>query len=400
MARIGRLVAVIAAMIGLQAHAADDSVKIGVLSDLTGPYSDLGGPGNLVATRLAVQDFGGKVLGKPIEIVSADMQNKPDVASSIARRWYDEGVGLIVDLGNSAVALAVQNVARDKNEIDIVSAAGTTSLTGKLCSPNGFQWTFDTYALAKGAVLSSLKKGDNSWFFLTVDYAYGHAIESDARSILEAAGGKVVGAVRHPLGIMDQASFLLQAQGSGAKVIAMANSGTDTINTVKQAAEFGIGRGANAQRLVALSLMVTTVHAIGLQVAQGLTFAESFYWDQNDETRAWSRRFMAVHGKAPTMLHAGTYSATMHYLKAVQAAGTTETGAVIAKMRAMKINDFMTKNGWIREDGRVMRDMYILQVKTPQESTGGWDLMKVVGTIPAEEAARGLEGSECPLVKR
>jgi branched-chain amino acid transport system substrate-binding protein len=400
MARIGWVAAMIAAMIGLPAYAADHAVRIGVLGDLTGPYSDLGGPGNLVATKLAVEDFGGKVLGKPIEIVSADMQNKPDVASSIARRWYDEGVDVIVDLGNSAVALAVQNVARDKNKIDIVSAAGTTLLTGKQCSPNGFQWTFDTYALAKCAVLGSLKKGDDSWFFLTVDYAYGHAIEADARSILEAAGGKVVGAVRHPLGIMDQSSFLLQAQGSGAKVIAMANSGTDTINTVKQAAEFGIGRGSNKQRLVALSLMVTTVHSIGLQAAQGLTFAEAFYWDQNEETRAWSKRFMAIHGKAPTMLHAGTYSATLHYLKAVQAAGTTDTAAVTARMRATKINDFMTKDGWIREDGRVMRDMYILQVKTPQESTGEWDLMKVVGTIPAAEAARGLEKSECPLVKR
>jgi branched-chain amino acid transport system substrate-binding protein len=305
---------------------------------------------------------------------------------------------MITGLGNSAVALAVHQITRDKNRINIVSGAASTELTGKQCSPNGLHWTYDTYALAKGTGTAVVKNGGDSWFFLTADYAFGHSLEKNTADVVTANKGKVVGQVRAPLNTPDFSSFLLQAQSSKAKVIGLANAGGDTINSIKQASEFGIVKGG--QQLAGLLVMITDVHALGLNAAQGLMFTEAFYWDQNDETRAWSKRFMARHRNAPTMIQAGMYGATLHYLKAIEAAGTDEPKAVMEKMRATPINDFMTKNGRVREDGRVIRDMYLLQVKTPAESKGPWDYMKVVGTIPGEQAFRPLSESECPLVKK
>ena len=382
-----------------RAQISDDVVRLGVLDDMTGVFADQQGPGDVLATKMAVEDFGGTVLGKPIEVLSADLLNKADVGAAIARKWYDEDhVDAILALGNSAVALAVQQITREKNKIDIVTAAGTADLTGKACSPNGVHWVYDTYALAKSTASAVMKQGGQSWFFITADYAFGHALERDATAIVTAHGGKVLGAVRHPLNTSDFSSYLLQAQNSGAQVIGFANAGTDFIAAMKQASEFGITRGG--QKVAGLLVLLTNIHALGLQAAQGLLFTEAFYWDQNDETRAFSKRFAARHGRPPTMFQAGTYSAALHYLKAVKAAGTDAAQPVMAKMREIPINDFMTKNGWIREDGRVMRDMYLEQAKTPAESKGEWDLIKVIATIPAEQAFRPLSESECPLVKR
>jgi len=382
-----------------RAQISDDVVRLGVLDDMTGVFADQQGPGDVLATKMAVEDFGGTVLGKPIEVLSADLLNKADVGAAIARKWYDEDhVDAILALGNSAVALAVQQITREKNKIDIVTAAGTADLTGKACSPNGVHWVYDTYALAKSTASAVMKQGGQSWFFITADYAFGHALERDATAIVTAHGGKVLGAVRHPLNTSDFSSYLLQAQNSGAQVIGFANAGTDFIAAMKQASEFGITRGG--QKVAGLLVLLTNIHALGLQAAQGLLFTEAFYWDQNDETRAFSKRFAARHGRPPTMFQAGTYSAALHYLKAVKAAGTDAAQPVMAKMREIPINDFMTKNGWIREDGRVMRDMYLEQAKTPAESKGEWDLIKVIATIPAEQAFRPLAESECPLVKR
>ena len=378
-----------------EAQVSDDLVKVGVLDDMSGVYADLTGPGGVAAVRMAVEDFGGKVLGKPIEVVFADHQNKVDVAAASGREWFDVArVDMITGLGNSAVALAIQQLARDKNKISLVSGAASTDLTGKSCSPNGAHWTYDTYALAKGTGTAVVKDGGDSWFFLTADYAFGHSLESNTSNVVKGAGGKVLGAVRHPLNTPDFSSFLLQAQGSGAKVIGLANAGGDTINAIKQAGEFGITKN---QKLAGLLVTITDVHGVGLQAAQGLLFTEAFYWDQNDETRAWSKRFMERHRNAPTMIQAGMYGATLHYLKAVDAAGTDDPKAVIAKMKEIPINDFMTKNGKLRADGRVVRDMYLLQVKAPQESKGRWDYMKLVATIPGDEAFRPMSEGGCPL---
>jgi branched-chain amino acid transport system substrate-binding protein len=367
---------------------------------MSGLYADIQGPGDVIAVRMAVEDFGGTVLGKPIEVVDADHQNKTDVGASTARKWFDvEKVDTILGLGHSGVAIAVHGIARDKNKIDIVTSAGSTDLTGKFCSPNGMHWVYDTYALANGTATAVLKQGGaDSWFFLTADYAFGHALERDAASVVKKLGGKVVGQVRAPLNSADFSSFLIQAQGSQAKVIGLANAGTDTINAIKQASEFGIQAGG--QKLAGLLVLLTDVHALGLKAAQGLLFTEAFYWDQNDETRAFSKRFQAKHGKPPTMFQAGIYSAANHYLKAVKEAGTDDTQKVLAAMRMLPVNDFMTKNGSIREDGRMMRDMYLMEAKKPEESKGGWDLMKVAATIPAEQAFRPLSESECPLIKK
>jgi branched-chain amino acid transport system substrate-binding protein len=379
-----------------QGQLSDDVVKIAVLDDMSGVYADLTGPGGVAAVRMAIEDFGGKAMGKPIEVVFADHQNKADVAAAAGRQWFDvDKVDMITGLGNSAVALAIQQLAREKNRINIVSGAASTDLTGKSCSPNGIHWTYDTYALAKGTGTATVKSGGDSWFFLTADYAFGHSLEANTSNIVKAAGGKVLGGVRHPLNTPDFSSFLVQAQASGAKVIGLANAGGDTINSIKQAGEFGIGK---TQKLAGLLVMITDVHGVGLKAAQGLLFTEAFYWDQNDETRAWSKRFMERHKNAPTMIQAGMYGATMHYLKAVQAAGTDEPKAVMAKMKEAPVNDFMTKNGKIRPDGRLVRDMYLLQVKTPEESKGAWDYMKVVATIPGEEAFRPMSEGGCPLV--
>ncbi len=383
------------------AQVSDEVVRLGVLDDMSGLYADIQGPGDVVAVKMAVDDFGGTVLGKPIEVLSGDLQNKADVGSAIARRWFDvEKVDAILGLGNSAVALAVQGIAQEKNKITITTSAGSTALTGKACSPNGIHWVYDTYALAKGTATAIMKQGGNdSWYFITADYAFGHALEADTAEVVKRNNGTVVGSVRAPINSSDFSSFILQAQASKAKVIGLANAGTDTVNAIKTAAEFGIVSGG--QKLAGLLVLLTDIHSIGLRSAQGLLFTEAYYWDQNDETRAFAARFAAKHGgKPPTMFQAGIYSAAMHYLKAVKEAGTDEAHAVMAKMKSIPVNDFMTKNGSIREDGRMMRDMYLLQAKKPSESKGEWDLMNVVATIPADEAFRPLSESECPLVKK
>lgn len=382
------------------AQANDGRVKIGILHDASGPYSQNQGPGDVVAVRLALEDFGKQVLGKAIEVIFADHQNKTDVGSMIARRWYDaEGVDVIMGLGNSAVALSVQHLTKELNKINISVAASASTLTGKQCSPNGFHWVHDTYNLASSTARALAKSGNDTWFFVTVDYAFGHALEADARKVLQQSGAKVVGRVLHPLFTPDLASFLFQAQGSGAKVIGLSNAGADTVNSLKQAREFGIGRDGK-QKLAALLFLITDVHGAGLDVAQGLTVTEAFYWDQNDQTRAFSKRWSAEMKRPPTMYHAGTYSAVMHYLKAVKAAGTDETKAVLAKMRELPINDFMSKGARIRDDGKVMRDMYVFEVKKPSESKGDWDLLKQIAVIPAEQASIPASESECPLLKR
>lgn len=383
------------------AQISDDVVKIGVLDDMSGPYADIQGPGDVVAVKMAVEDFGGKVNGKPIEVVSADVQLKADVGSAIARRWYDvEKVDAIFGLGTSAVALAVQGIAQEKNKVSIATSVGSTALTGKACSPNGIHWVYDTYALAKGTATATMKQGGgDTWFFITADYAFGQSLESDTAAVVKQNNGKVVGSVRAPVNSSDFSSFLLQAQSSKAQVIGLANAGADTINSIKNASDFGIIAGG--QKLAGLLVLITDIHSIGLKDAQGLLFTEAYYWDQNDETRAFAKRFAERHGgKPPTMFQAGIYSAAMHYLKGIKAAGTDEAKTVIAEMKKIPVNDFMTKNGSIREDGRMMRDMYLLQAKKPSESKGEWDLMKVVATIPADQAFRPLSESECPLIKK
>jgi branched-chain amino acid transport system substrate-binding protein len=380
------------------AQISDNVVKIGVLDDFAGPYAQNSGKGALEAARMAVEDFGGNVLGKPIEIIFADMQNKVDVGAGIAREWYDEQkVDMITGLTNSAVALAVQKISTDKNRIDIPTGAASAQLTGIGCSPNGAHWVYDTYALGKGTGSAVVKQGGDTWFFITVDYTFGQSLQKDATTFVEAAGGKVVGSVTHPLDQTDFSSYLLQAQASKAKVIAIASGGSNLANVVKQAGEFGIVKGG--QRLVALIINNTDAHGIGIKNAQGLLFTYAYYPEMSPESLAFVKRYRARIGNPPTMIQAGTYSAVAHYLKAVKASGTDEAKAVMAKMRELPINDFMTKNGRLRKDGRVIRDMYLLQIKTPEESKDDWDLMKYVATIPGEQAFRPLDAGECPLVK-
>jgi branched-chain amino acid transport system substrate-binding protein len=378
----------------------DDVVKLGVLNDQSGLYADITGQGSVIAARMAVEDFGGKVLGKPIEVIFADHQNKPDVGSNIVNRWIDtEQVDAIVDVPTSSVALAVQEITKTKSRIFLMSGPAASDLTGKACSPYGFHWTYDTYMLANGTGNALVKAGGDTWYFLTADYAFGHALERDTGAAVKAAGGKVLGAVRHPLNTSDFSSFLLQAQASKAKVIGLANAGGDTINSIKQAAEFGIVSGG--QRLAGLLVFITDIHALGLKTTQGLVLTESFYWDLNDEMRAFSKRFMAKSGgKPPTMVQAGVYSSVMHYLNAIKAAGTDKSDTVAAKMRATKVNDFMSKDVEIRADGRVMRPAYLFQVKKPEESKGPWDYYKLLATIPPNEAFRPLDQGDCPLVKK
>jgi branched-chain amino acid transport system substrate-binding protein len=381
------------------AQISDGVVKIGVLNDQSGLYADLGGPGSVIAAQMAVEDFGGTVLGKPIEIVSADHQNKADIGASIARQWFDaDKVDMAIDFDNSAVALAVEQLAKERNRIAIATAVGTTDFTGKACSPTGISWTYDSYALTTSLARAVMKKGLDTWFFLTVDYAFGHSLEADTTRAVLASGGKVVGSVRHPLNTADFSSYLLQAKASGAKVVALANGGGDMINATKQANEFGLPQGG--QTVVSLLIFITDVHSLGLQAAQGLTFVTAFYWDRDDETRAWSQRFFARHQAMPTMPQASVYSAIQHYLKAIAAAGTDETTAVMKKMRELPVNDFYARNGHIRIDGRLMHDMYLAQVKSPAESKGPWDYYKILGTVPAEQAFRSLEEGGCPLVKK
>lgn len=376
--------------------AEEARIKIGVMSDMSGIYADIGGPGSVEAARMAVEDFGDAVLGKSIEITSADHQNKPDVASNIARQWYDSNVDLIVDVPSSAAALAVQEVAREKKRLVIFSTPATSDLTGKSCSPYGIHWTYDTYALAHGTGAAVVKSGGKRWFFITADYAFGHAIERDTTAVVRAAGGSVLGSVKAPLGTPDFSSFLLQAQASRADIIGLANAGGDTINSIKQANEFGIVQGG--QKLAGLVVYLSDVHSLGVQVAQGLTLTASFYWDLDDETRAWSKRFFAKTGRMPTMPQAGVYTSVSHYLKAVRAAGTSQSEAVMAKMKSSPINDFMVHDGVVRPDGRVLRDFYLFEVKSPKESQKPWDYYKLVSKIPAGDAIRPLSESDCPLV--
>ena len=381
------------------AQMANPTVKIGVLSDMSSLYADIGGAGSVVAAKMAVADFGGTVNGEKIEVVSADHQNKPDVGAGIARRWYDQdGVDVIVDVPTSSVALAVQDVAREKGKVFLISGAGSSDLTGKACSPTGIHWTYDTYALAHGTGSALVKQGGNTWFFITADYAFGHALQHDTAAVVTAEGGKVLGSVNVPLNTADFSSYLLQAQQSKAKIIGLANAGGDTDNSIKQAAEFGIVAGG--QRLAGLLVFISDVNSLGLKSAQGLVLTSAFYWDQNEATRAWSKRYMAQTHKPPTMVQAGVYGSIMHYLKAMAAVKTDKGLAVVNEMKKMPINDFMTKNGKVREDGRVMRDMYLFQVKSPAESKYQFDYLKQLAVIPAAEAFRPLSDSACPLVKK
>jgi branched-chain amino acid transport system substrate-binding protein len=381
-----------------QAQISDDVVRIGVLTDLTGVYADNNGPGTVIATQMAVEDFGGKVLGKPVEVIAADHQNKADIASSIARRWIDEGkVDVITSVANSAVALAVQGITRDKDRILLNTGAATSDFTGKACSPTGFGWTYDTYALASGTGKALVKQGGDTWYFLTADYAFGHALERDTSKFITEAGGKVIGSAKVPLSNTDFSSFLLQAQASGAKVIGLANAGGDFINSVKQASEFGVAK--SGQRLAGLLVLIQDINSIGLKAAQGLVITDFGYWDMNDETRALNKRFMERHGKAMNYIQFNDYSATLHYLKAVQAAGTDEAKAVATKMKELPVNDPISKNVKIREDGRVMRDSYLMQVKSPEQSKGPWDFYTILATIPASESIRPLSEGGCPFIK-
>ncbi|MGA1854427.1 ABC transporter substrate-binding protein [Azospirillum sp. 11R-A] len=384
------------AAVSAQAQTAKP-VRIGVLADEAGFASDIGGKGAVLATRMAVEDFGGTVLGRPVEVLSADMQNKPDVASNIVRSWFDiDGVDMVTDIPVSSVALAVQAVAREKKKVLMISAATTTELTNSQCSPYSIHWADDTASLAVGTTKAVVQSGGTSWYFITADFAFGTAMEKAATDAIKQAGGTVVGGVRHPMGTSDFGSYLLSAQGSGAKVVALANVGAETIGTIKQAGEFGLTE--SGQRLVGYIVFITDIHSLGLDLAKGLYVTSGFYWDRNDQTRAWSKRFFERHGKMPTKEQANTYLATLHWLKGVKAAGTTESEAVTAAMKAMPTDYFGTP-GSIRKDGRVLYDLELYQVKSPAESKAPWDYYKQVRSIPAAEAFLPIETSSCPFVK-
>lgn len=392
------VLASLATMLMAGSAMAETAVKIGVLNDRSGIYADLSGEGSVIAARMAVEDFGTDK-GVTVEIVSADHQNKPDIASNIARQWYDQdGVDAIFDVPTSSAALAVSQITREKNKIFMDSGAGSADLTGKACSPNTVHWTYDTWALAHGTGSALVKEGFKKWFFLTADYAFGQALEKDTSAVVVENGGEVVGAVRHPFPGTDFSSYLLQAQASGADVIGLANAGGDTVNAIKQAAEFGITQAG--QSLAGLLIFITDVHALGLETAQGLVLTEAFYWDMNDQTRAWSTRFAAENdGKMPTMVQAGVYASVMHYLKAVAATGGKDATAVMAEMKATPTDDVLFGKGEIRADGRATHDMYLFRVKTPAESKGPWDYYNLLATIPAADAFRPLADGGCDLVK-
>src|SRR5438309_1604974 len=398
---IATLVAALAvAAAPVHAQVSDGVIKIGVLNDQSSLYADLAGQGSVVAARMAVEDFGADKKGMKVEIVSADHQNKPDVGSSIARQWLDvDKVDVIVDVPNSGVALALNQIVREKGRALLISGAATADLTGKACSPNTIHWTYDTWALANGTGNAIVKTGGDTWFFLTADYAFGHALERYTEAVVVKAGGKVLGKVRHPLNTQDFSSFLLQAQASKAKIIGLANAGGDTTNAIKQAAEFGLVKGG--QNLAGLLVFITDVHALGLDKAQGLIMTETFYWDMNDKTRAFAKKFAERNRQIhPTMIHAGVYSATLHYLKAVEALKSDDGTKVIAKMKAMPTDDPLFGKGTIRADGRKVHPAYLFEVKKPSESKGPWDYYKLRSTIPAEQAFRPLDQGDCPLVKR
>jgi branched-chain amino acid transport system substrate-binding protein len=399
-----KLSAVIGAVVAISLTAAgatgkeQQPVKIGVLTDMTSIYSQDGGPGSVEAAHMAVEDFGGSVLGKPIEILFADDRNDTGLGVSIARRWYAEGVDAITDVANSAVALAVEQVSRKAKRIVLFSGPASADLTGQNCSPYAVDWTYDTYALAHGTAKAIVRSGGDSWFFIAADYAFGYAMQRDASNVIRSDGGIVLGSVFVPLGMPDFSQYLLQAKTSAAKVVGLAISGQEMISAIKQASEFSIVQ--DGQRLAGLLVFITDVHSLGLERAQGLLMTSAYYWDQNNKTRAWSKRFFSKMGRMPTMVQAGVYGAVTHYLKAVQAAGSDDADAVVTKMREMPINDFMTHDGKLRIDGRVMRDMYLFEVKKPAESKYPWDYLKLLQTIPAAEAFRPLNEGGCPLVPK
>jgi len=387
------------AVCGASAAGLSDGVlKVGVMTDMSGAYSDLSGPGSALAAQMAIEDYGGVVLGKKIELTSADHQNKADIAANKAREWFDaEKVDVIADLSTSSTALAVMEIANQKNKVTLISTGGSTKITNDNCIATNVHWTYDTYALAVGTGKAVVANGGDTWFFITADYAFGHSLEGDTADVVTASGGKVLGKVRAPFPNTDFSSFLLQAQASGAKIIGLANAGADTINAIKQAKEFGITEN---QTLAGLLIFITDINSLGLETAQGMNLTTGFYWDRDEESRAWSKRFQARHKSMPTMSQAGVYSSLMHYFKAVDKAGTDEAHAVMAAMKSMPINDMFAKNGYIRDDGRMIHDMYLVQVKKPSESKGPWDYYKVLRTIPGDEAYISPEKSTCKLLKK
>jgi branched-chain amino acid transport system substrate-binding protein len=400
LAAAAALAALPGALVAQNIKLSDGVVKIGILTDLSGLYSDIAGAGSITATKMAIEDFQAQEKGRafPIELVYADHQNKGDVASNKAREWFErDKVDMIGELVTTSTALAVMPIAKQMNRITIVSGAASTLITGKNCTDTNVHYTYDTYALANGTGKAVVKQGGDSWFFLTADYAFGHSLENDTGNVVKSSGGKVVGAVRHPFPGTDFSSFLLKAQSSGAKVIGLANAGTDTTNSIKQAAEFGI---TPKQTLAGLLMFISDIHTLGLKTAQNMYLTEGFYWDFSPETRAWSKRYYEKHKRMPTMVQAGVYSSTMHYLNAVKAAGTDEAKAVMAKMKQTPVNDFFAKNGRIREDGRHVHDFYLLQVKKPEESKYPWDYYHVRQVIPASDAVGPADKSECPLLKK
>ncbi len=381
-----------------RAQVSDDVVKIGVLTDLSGPAATATGPGSVAAAQMAVEDFGGTVLGKPIQVISADHQIKPDLAAGIARQWYDrDQVDLIVDVPVSAVGLAVQNVANERKKLFITHSTGTADFHGKFCSPYAIQWVFDTHALAVGTAREVTKRGGDSWFFLTADYAFGHALERDASQVITQNGGKVLGSVAHPFATPDLSSFILQAQASKAKIIGIASGPPDNVNAIKLGGEFGIFQGS--QQMAGLLVLITDINALGLKAAQGLLLTTSFYWDMDDQTREWSKRFFAKINRMPTMWQAGVYSSVMNYLNAIKATGTDDPLKVAAKMREAPIQDFFARNGKLREDNLMVHDLVLVQVKTPEESKYPWDYYKILTHIPGEQAF-GPPNPACSLVKK
>lgn len=380
-----------------QAEISNDEIRIGYLADMSGTYRDLSGPGGLEALKMAIEDFGGSVDGKKIVTFNADDLNKPDVGANTVRQWIDgRNVDMVTGLVASSVVLAAAKVVEQGGKLALISGAAASSITNEFCSPNHIHWTYDTFALANGTANAVLKDGGKSWFILTADYAFGHAMEADIKKVVEAEGGSVVGTVRHPFPSSDFSSYILQAQGSGADVVALANAGADTVNSLKTASEFGVTQ--SGQKLAGMVVFLNDIHAMGLDVTQGLMLTTGWYWDMNDEARAWAKRYEARVGSMPTMVHAGIYSATTHYLNAVKATGSDDTQTVRAEMAKTPVNDMFAKNGKIREDGRMVHDMYLVQVKKPEESNGEWDLYKVVRTIPGDEAFRPLAESQCKLV--
>ena len=391
------LVATCILAIGSLSAAADQGpVRIGVLDDMSGLYADITGPGSVTAAELAIEDFG-ELFGHEIEIYSADHQNRGDLASTIARQWFDDdGVHAVFGLGNSAAALAVQELGRERGKFVLVSGAATTRLTGDSCSPTGVHWAYDTHALAHGTGSAVVAEGGDTWFFLTADYAFGHSLEEEVSRVVEASGGEVLGAARHPLDTADFASYLLQGQASGAKIIGLANAGTDTTNAIRQAAEFGIVEAG--QQLAGLLMFISDVDALGLEAAQNLVLTTGFYWDRTDETREWSQRFYERRGMMPGMAHGGVYSSAMHLFKAMEKVGSTDPDEVMQAMRDMPVDDFFGDGGYLREDGRMVHDMYLARVKSPEESEGEWDYYEILRTIPGDDAYRPLEDSDCPHV--